>query len=80
MNRDWVQDSKLVAEKLQLAGFADAQKKLIESIEAGSTGGEILMALRWNFQEILKNSSTIKNELKKTIIEIIEGITLTLEV
>jgi hypothetical protein len=28
--------------------------KLINSIEGGSTSGEILMAIRWNLQELLR--------------------------
>jgi hypothetical protein len=31
--------------------------KLINSIEGGSTSGEILMAIRWNLQELLRTES-----------------------
>lgn len=78
MNKDWVQESKSVAADLKIAGFEEEPRRIMDAIESGSTGGEIFMALRWTFGEILKANPTIKADLKQRIEEISSGISKAL--
>jgi hypothetical protein len=49
-------------------------KRLIDSLEGGSTGGEVLMAVRWNLQELLRTEiklpEAIKSACQRSIREI----------
>jgi hypothetical protein len=61
-----------------MAGLEEESRRIIEAIEGGSTGGEILMALRWNIEEIIKANSEIEVELRKRMEKIIKGISITM--
>lgn len=79
MSRDWIQEAKVVAAELKVFGLDEEPRRIIEAIEAGATGGEILMAIRWNLNEILKTNPDIQDELKERITDIAKGITVTLD-
>lgn len=75
MNRDWIQESKLLAADLQTAGFEEEARRIMDAIESGSTGGEIYMALRWTLGELRKTNPALKADVKRRIGEITKGIT-----
>lgn len=50
--------------QLETAGFSAWASKLTDAIDAGSTGSEILMAVRWNLQELLRNEVDLPSALK----------------
>lgn len=52
MSRDYYAEAMGIAQRLDDEGLADKARALREAIETGSTGTEILMALRWNLQRI----------------------------
>lgn len=74
MNRDWIEESKMIALELENLGYKEEARKIFNAIEAGSTAGEILMSLRWNLHEILKMDLNIRNDLKLKIAATINGI------
>ncbi|HXB60947.1 MAG TPA: hypothetical protein VNU95_15345 [Candidatus Acidoferrales bacterium] len=45
------------AKQLEDVGLAAWALRLTDAISSGSTGGEILMAIRWNLQELLRAQS-----------------------
>jgi gamma-glutamyl-gamma-aminobutyrate hydrolase PuuD len=65
VNYDHYQEARELAEQLReekLDGFAD---KIIGAIEAGSTGTEIFMSLRWNIENLLKTGNhSFSNAIK----------------
>jgi hypothetical protein len=75
MNKNWIKESKIVATDLKIAGYEDEPRRIMDAIESGSTGGEILMALRWTLEEIVKVNPSIKSDIKRRIKEITKGIT-----
>jgi hypothetical protein len=75
MNKDWIQESKVLAADLRVAGFEEEPRRIMDAIESGSTGGEIYMALRWTLGEVLKENPAMEAEVKQRIDEIREGIT-----
>jgi hypothetical protein len=66
---------KQFAAELTRLGLNDWALRLINSIEEGSTSGEILMAIRWNLQELLRNetlSELLQQQAKRFIEEVDE--------
>jgi hypothetical protein len=43
--------------------LADWKQGIDDAIAAGSTGTEILMALRWNFDELQRTKAVLSNDL-----------------
>jgi hypothetical protein len=78
MNRDWINEARAIADELKITGFEKESCRILDAIDSGSTGGEILMALRWNLEEILKSSSSFDFGLRGQIEEISKGITTLL--
>jgi hypothetical protein len=78
MNRDWINEARAIADELKITGFEKESCRILDAIDSGSTGGEILMALRWNLEEILKSSSLFDFGLRGQIEEISKGITTLL--
>jgi len=75
MNRDWINEARTIAGELKITGFEKESCRILDAIDSGSTGGEILMSLRWNLEEILKSSSSFDFSLRDRIEEISRGIT-----
>ena len=74
MNKDFVYESKKLASDLREIGFENEYKIIIDSIESGATGTEILMALKWNIGKILKKQKNLEKDLKERMKDIIKGI------
>lgn len=51
---DFFQHAREVAAGLRAEGHAEIAEQIIFSMEAGSTGTEILMALRWHVEGFLQ--------------------------
>ena len=79
MNKNWIQESKLLAADLKISGFENEPKWIMNAIESGSTGGEIYMALRWTLGEILKANPLLKADIRQRIDGIRKGITKALD-
>ncbi len=70
---DFYLEIRKYAKQLETLGFLKYSSKLLDAIEKGSTGGEIVMALRHNLQELLKSeelSDAMKQQAKKFISKI----------
>jgi hypothetical protein len=52
-NFDHCMEAKELASLLTKEGIGEYSDKLVDSIEQGSTGTEILMALKWHIERIL---------------------------
>lgn len=68
---DYYQEAKEIAGLLKRNGERKWADKIIESIEAGATGTEILMGVRWNIQECLKTRRTKMEYLDKRMLSFV---------
>ncbi len=66
--------AKKIARDLKKLGYVDWYNKVDDAIVSGSTGTEILMALRWHFKELIKSNATLPQELSDRINELNEKI------
>jgi len=57
----------LVVRGLAAIGWGDWSLRLREAVRAGSTSGEILMAVRWILKELKKEGSELPGDLDRTI-------------
>ncbi len=51
---DHYEVARRIAASLQSEGFSEASQSLLDAMACGSTGTEIVMALRWNLEQLLK--------------------------
>ena len=56
---DIYEETKRLAGHLEARGVATWPQRLRDAIEAGSTGTEIIMAIRWNLREMLAASREV---------------------
>jgi c-di-AMP phosphodiesterase-like protein len=61
-------------------GFDKWQSKLEDAIIRGSTSTEIFMALKWYLEEMLKNESSLPEQLRKRAIAIRDSLNQSLKV
>jgi hypothetical protein len=73
MSLDVVEATRNCASELAKLGLTDWSEKLEEAIGSGSTGGEIVMAIRWNLRE-LRNSAELPENVNRQIEEILYAI------
>jgi hypothetical protein len=52
MTRDYYQEAREIALRLERDGGKADAESLVDAIESGATGTEILMALRWHLDRI----------------------------
>jgi hypothetical protein len=71
--------AKEIAKEIGEAGDKAWQKRINDAIESGATGTEIFMALRWNFQEFLKENLDLSGQLKGKILTLISEINTSLK-
>lgn len=76
-NYDIVKEAQHCAQQLQEAGIPEWSRRILDAIEAGATGGEIVMALRWNLQELEKSSVALPAQIKQSVRQIIQEINKT---
>lgn len=71
------EDVRVFAAGLETIGMPVWKSRLIDAIEGGSTGGEILMAIRWNLQESLHEEKELPVTIRQRAEELIPAITST---
>lgn len=76
-NSKIIDDARSCAEQLKTAGLSDWEKKIVNAIESGSTGGEIVMALKWNLQELLKLQTNLPAPTRELAQKIVYEINAT---
>lgn len=74
MTKDWVSESERIAEYLSLLGYREVADAIVDAVAAGSTGTEILTALRWHFRKFLDSHLDLDQKLTGSIQEVIDGI------
>jgi hypothetical protein len=64
MTRDYHAEAREIARCLEDGGCSNDARSLIDAIETGSTGTEILMALRWNLQANLAMNLAVRARIR----------------
>jgi hypothetical protein len=78
MNRDYHQEAREIAQHLADEGHSTEARALIEAIDSGATGTEILMALRWHLQQVDMAKLAMNLGMRTKIRELIAAITAVL--
>lgn len=65
MARDYHEEAREIARRLLRDGLAEEAATLVEAIEGGATGTEILVALRWHLGRILEAHPTLAPETRR---------------
>ena len=78
MTRDYYADARDIATLLQQAGLVSEAATLVDAIEGGSTGTEILMALRWHLDRIEKVASVIDAQTRRRMVDLSQAISMAL--
>ena len=65
---DFYEVAERIGRQLVADGLGEWKTRIDDAIAAGSTGTEILMALRWTFGQ-LQESSTVSEDVKSQISE-----------
>lgn len=69
LNYDYYRTAKDIANQLASVGYQDWAIKIKDAIASGSTGTEIIMALRWNIKKIKESNLEIPLAIKNLIEE-----------
>ncbi|MCW5831289.1 MAG: hypothetical protein KIS78_02380 [Labilithrix sp.] len=67
-------EAREIARRLDEGGHTNEARSLIEAIETGATGTEILMALRCNLQRLEKANLPMNIEIRTQIRDLITAI------
>jgi len=67
MERDYYDEARRLATALEIEGFPDESRRLVEAIEDGFTSTEILMALRHVLEEFLGGGTMPKAETERIV-------------
>lgn len=71
---DYYKEAKSISDALKIEGQKKWAKLIIDKIEAGSTSTEILMGLRWVFQECLKTRDSKLGDCEKRMLGLVSKI------
>lgn len=63
---DFFTELRGFAARLGSAELSVWGERLIDAIEAGSTGTEIQMAIRWNLEQLLRENKVLPRPLRQT--------------
>ncbi len=74
MPYDYYKVADEVCERLKSAGLESAAQRIKDAIAAGSTGTEILMALRFELNGVLEENTNLGADLKLQIQSLISHI------
>lgn len=72
--RDYYGDAQIVADQLATLGLVEWKERIENAVLAGSTSGEILMALRWQLKELLKIERSLPANLRQQAKDLIRAI------
>jgi hypothetical protein len=67
MSPSYHTEAREIAGRLEQAGLAADARTLVDAIDAGSTGTEILMALRWQLRRIDESRSHLDADIRARI-------------
>jgi hypothetical protein len=79
MSHDHYAVAREIAGKLATEGFPERSQRILNAIAAGSTGTEILMALRWHLREMLRADPGISPETRQRMSELLLQIDASLK-
>ena len=74
---DVVAATRRCAARLQELGLTGWSQRLVEAVEAASTGGELVMAVRWHLKELVRSGEQIPEDVRRLIREIVREINKT---
>lgn len=79
MTIDYYAEAREVARYLDEGGHATEARSVIESIETGATGTEILMALRWNLEQLERANLSLSHDIRSRIRNLVNNISLIID-
>ena len=79
MARDYYAEAREIARSLEQDGLTAEARALVDAVDTGSTGTEILMALRWHLQRIDESNPKTSLQTKHRIRELRSAIHEVLE-
>lgn len=71
---DYYNAARTIAGRLSATGLPEWPKRIEASITTGGSSGEILMAIRWNLQELLKARLELPIELTESVQDLVARI------
>jgi hypothetical protein len=74
MSFDFYKEARSISSALKSQGQNQWANLLIKKIEAGSTATEVLMGLRWVFQECLKTRDSKLGDIEKRMLGLVSKI------
>lgn len=73
MTKNYIADTEKIMERLEAEGLGKEAQSLRDAIEAGSTGGEIYGAVRFNLERIEQAHRELSPPLRRAIRDLISG-------
>lgn len=70
MTRDYHAEGRDIAARLRQQGLTAEAQSLVDAIEGGSTGTEILMALRWHLDRIEKGGAVKDTDTQRLMTDL----------
>jgi len=74
---DIVQAARRCATRLDALGHRSWSQKITDAIDAASTGGELVMALRWQLQSLQREGLELPKDVDAEVMEILRAIEAT---
>jgi len=69
---DYITSARIIQDELS-GEFSEWKTRMDDALAGGSTGTEILMAVRWNLSELLKTNPALPKEMHSRINDYIEA-------
>ena len=74
---DVVAATRRCAARLQDLGLTGWSQRLVEAVESASTGGELVMAVRWHLHELEGSGEHLPEDVRHLVREIVKEINKT---
>jgi hypothetical protein len=74
---DLIGAARRCAARLWELGLADWSQKLTDAVDGASTGGELVMAVRWHLQELERSRIALPDDVRQLVREIIREVDKT---
>jgi len=71
---DYITTTRRCAARLRELGLVEWDRKLNECLDSASTGGELVMGVRWELRRLLGAGERLPEDVEKSIAEIIREI------
>jgi hypothetical protein len=69
---DYISEIKLICSQLAIEGFPSESERLAEALSSSFTGTEVVMAIKWTLQEILKEDTNIVPDIRGRMISLVD--------